>query len=62
MKNLISIVFLLSTHYISCQALTWDTFVDSIPTLSSPTPSDLNHDGNDDGNCYDNGDDDDYDE
>ena len=45
MKNLISIVFLLSTHYISCQDLTWETFVDSIPTLSSPRPSDLNNDG-----------------
>lgn len=45
MKNLISIVFLLSTHYISCQVLTWETFVDSIPTLSSPRPSDLNNDG-----------------
>ena len=45
MKNLISIVFLLSTHYFSCQVLTWETFVDSIPTLSSPRPSDLNNDG-----------------
>ena len=45
MKNLVSIVFLLSTHYISCQVLTWETFVDSIPTLSSPRPCDLNNDG-----------------
>ena len=45
MKNFISIVFLLTTHYLSCQALTWETFVDSIPTLSSPRSCDLNNDG-----------------
>ena len=45
MKNFISIVFLLTTHYLSCQVLTWETFVDSIPTLSSPRSCDLNNDG-----------------
>ena len=45
MKNLISIVFLLATHSIFSQVLTWESFVDSIPTLSSPRPSDLNNDG-----------------
>ena len=45
MKNLILIVFLLATHSIFSQVLTWESFVDSIPTLSSPRPSDLNNDG-----------------
>ena len=45
MKKIISIVFLLATQTIYSQVLTWQTFVDSIPTLSSPRPSDLNNDG-----------------
>tara|TARA_B100001287_G_scaffold215240_1_gene184099 strand:- start:2943 stop:5774 length:2832 start_codon:yes stop_codon:yes gene_type:complete len=45
MKKLISIVFFLTANYIFSQGLTWETFIDSIPTLSSPRPCDLNNDG-----------------
>tara|TARA_B100001059_G_scaffold236602_1_gene288168 strand:+ start:336 stop:3167 length:2832 start_codon:yes stop_codon:yes gene_type:complete len=45
MKKIILIVFLLATYSIYSQVLTWESFVDSIPTLSSPRPADLNNDG-----------------
>lgn len=45
MKKIVAFIFLVTLQNSYSQVLTWETFVDSIPTLSSPRPSDLNNDG-----------------
>jgi hypothetical protein len=45
MKKIVAVIFLVTLQNAYSQVLTWETLVDSIPTLSSPRPSDLNNDG-----------------
>ena len=45
MKNLVTFLFLVTLQNVYSQTLTWESFVDSIPTLSSSRPADLNLDG-----------------
>jgi outer membrane protein assembly factor BamB len=45
MKNLVTFIFLVTAPVFYSQTSLWESFVDSIPTLSSPRSADLNNDG-----------------